>query len=464
MNDIFISYASQERDRVLPLVKALEKTGWSVFWDRSIPAGRTWRRIIGSEIQVCRSVVVVWTENSITSEWVQEEAEAGKRKRILIPVLLDNVEPPFGFRTIQAANLAAWNGDDSSAIFTRLVADIAAILGPAPRGAKKAEEGHRLEAETQSRAEEEGLQEQERQRSEQEGRRKAEEETIEQEANRAGESEKSISSDVEQARKESPKAPQHALERQGSLVTERFTRPDRRQLYAGGAVVIVIGLAVIAFWFFALPGSKDADMKKIVSVGIQGKRQLIIGEKIVLRVGGRLSDGSEADVTKNLDWRSSDESVVAVSVDGKAEARKEGFADITVRYEGITSPPWTLVVRGESRSAEAEAARVATEVQEHIKTAGSYRDRGDYSSALAELAKAGALDPVNKIVQAELERTRETKQRREAEARRREDKRRADEEKRRQAGLERKSPEEAKPRSEEPQKQITTPVFIPPSF
>ena len=53
------------------------------------------------------------------------------------------------------------------------------------------------------------------------------------------------------------------------------------------------------------------------------------------------SDGSETDVVKNLDWHSSDDSVVAVSEDGRVEARKDGFADITVRYEGITSPPLT---------------------------------------------------------------------------------------------------------------------------
>jgi hypothetical protein len=80
MSDIFISYASEERDRVLPLVSALEKTGWSIFWDRTIPAGKTWRQVIGSEIRACRSVLVIWTKNSVTSEWVLEEAETGKRK------------------------------------------------------------------------------------------------------------------------------------------------------------------------------------------------------------------------------------------------------------------------------------------------------------------------------------------------------------------------------------------------
>ena len=383
MSDIFISYASEERDRVLPLVNALEKTGWSVFWDRTIPAGKTWRQVIGSEIRACRSVLVVWTENSITSEWVLEEAETGKRRGILIPVLLDNVEPPFGFGNIQAANLAAWNGDTSSRAFTHLIADTATILGPAPTAAKEPGKRRRLETEGQRKAEVERLRQQERQRSEDEAQRKAEEENqrrIEREADR------------ERLR----------LERQDASVPERITGSDRRRLYAGGAVAIVIGLAIMGFWFFGPSGSKDADVKKIVSLGIQGKRQLNVGEKSVLRVGGRFSDGGETDVTRNLDWHSSDDSVVAVSGDGQVEARKDGFADITVRYEGIASPPLTLVVRGESRSTEAE---VANKIQEHIKTAGSYRDRGEYSIALAELAKAKSLDAANKVIQAELEST-----------------------------------------------------------
>jgi hypothetical protein len=49
MSDIFISYASEDLPRIRPLVDALERRGWSVFWDRTIPAGKTWREVIGNE-------------------------------------------------------------------------------------------------------------------------------------------------------------------------------------------------------------------------------------------------------------------------------------------------------------------------------------------------------------------------------------------------------------------------------
>ena len=40
MSDIFISYASADRDRARLLADALAQKGWSVWWDRTIPPGK----------------------------------------------------------------------------------------------------------------------------------------------------------------------------------------------------------------------------------------------------------------------------------------------------------------------------------------------------------------------------------------------------------------------------------------
>lgn len=173
MSDIFVSYASEDRERIMPLVRVLEKTAWSVFWDRTIPAGKTWREVIGGEIQSARCEVVVWTETSVKSRWVQEEAEVGIRRGILIPVLLDRVEPPFGFGSIQAADLIGWDGDDSAAAVVRLLKDISVILGPSP-AETEAEERGRSEEAARREAEEARAREQERRRAEEAERAKAE--------------------------------------------------------------------------------------------------------------------------------------------------------------------------------------------------------------------------------------------------------------------------------------------------
>jgi hypothetical protein len=97
MSDLFISYAREDQERIAALVKALEQRGLSVFWDFHIPAGETWRSYIGKSLTDAGCVLVAWSQNSVDSNWVSEEADDGKRRGILIPILLDPVEPPLGF-------------------------------------------------------------------------------------------------------------------------------------------------------------------------------------------------------------------------------------------------------------------------------------------------------------------------------------------------------------------------------
>ena len=132
MADIFISYAREDEMRVRELVRALEEKRWSIFWDRRIPAGKTWQSYIGKALGDARCVIVVWSHHSITSEWVIEEANDAKGRGILVPVLLDPVQPPLGFRGIQAADLIEWKPEYSTPHFDQLIQDIAGVLGATP--------------------------------------------------------------------------------------------------------------------------------------------------------------------------------------------------------------------------------------------------------------------------------------------------------------------------------------------
>ena len=105
MADIFISYAREDEDHVKDLVDALEQRGCSVFWDRRVPPGQTWRSHIGDALNGAKCVIVAWSRYSVNSRWVTEEADEGLKRNALIPVLLEAVDPPLGFRSIQAANL-----------------------------------------------------------------------------------------------------------------------------------------------------------------------------------------------------------------------------------------------------------------------------------------------------------------------------------------------------------------------
>jgi len=76
--DIYLSYAREDRERILPLVQALEGSGWSVFWeDRSNKLSKSWQQAVEEALQSCRCMVVVWTKRSVASNFVKEEAMLG---------------------------------------------------------------------------------------------------------------------------------------------------------------------------------------------------------------------------------------------------------------------------------------------------------------------------------------------------------------------------------------------------
>jgi hypothetical protein len=121
---VFLSYDRDDIQRIELLVRALEACGLSVFWDRDIAAGSYWREVIGHELSSAGCVVVAWSYRSVESSWVVEEAEEAKAGGLLVPVCIDRVRPPIGFRAVQAADLCAWTGEASDKSIKLLVATI----------------------------------------------------------------------------------------------------------------------------------------------------------------------------------------------------------------------------------------------------------------------------------------------------------------------------------------------------
>ena len=133
MADIFISYAREDLERVMPIVEELKINGWSVFWDRNLLPGSRWAIEITKELDESRCVLVVWSSASINSEkhhWVREEAETGRERGILVPLRLDVVVLPLGFRSIQAADLSNWKKNSDDPEFRQLIAAITDIIPP----------------------------------------------------------------------------------------------------------------------------------------------------------------------------------------------------------------------------------------------------------------------------------------------------------------------------------------------
>jgi len=121
MADIFLSYSRLDLPRAREFERALEGYGWNVFWDRELLPGEDFRRAIGHELKQAHCVIVLWSRTSVDSEWVIDEAEAGKQNGRLVSVRIDDVEMPLGFRQLQAATLVDWLGDVEHAEFQLLI-------------------------------------------------------------------------------------------------------------------------------------------------------------------------------------------------------------------------------------------------------------------------------------------------------------------------------------------------------
>ncbi|HEX7375111.1 MAG TPA: TIR domain-containing protein, partial [Steroidobacteraceae bacterium] len=132
MADIFISYSRQDKGRVAPLVAALEAEGWSVWWDPEITPGEEFDALISRELESARSLVVVWTTQSVDSRWVRGEARDAADRGVLVPVRLDAAKLPIDFRAVHTTDLDGWGEDRDSAAFKGLRKALEAKLG-APR-------------------------------------------------------------------------------------------------------------------------------------------------------------------------------------------------------------------------------------------------------------------------------------------------------------------------------------------
>ena len=131
MADVFISYSREDRSKAEHIASGLTAMGVDVFWDTDIPPGQTWADYIEGKLSACKAVIVLWSEHSIKSQWVREEARMGREQSKLIPVILDGAQPPFGFGEVQAADLSNWSGDYSQADWKRF----AQAVNGAVRGA-----------------------------------------------------------------------------------------------------------------------------------------------------------------------------------------------------------------------------------------------------------------------------------------------------------------------------------------
>jgi hypothetical protein len=137
----FISYSSRDQDFADRMHADLQAKGVRCWFDRDdLKIGDKIRQIITEAIRLHDKLMLVLTEHSIASDWVEGEVEAAlererrEKRTVLLPIRLDDVimESPVGWaahirQTRHIGDFRGWKVDDGyQKSFDRLLRDLRA--------------------------------------------------------------------------------------------------------------------------------------------------------------------------------------------------------------------------------------------------------------------------------------------------------------------------------------------------
>jgi hypothetical protein len=455
MADIFISYANEDRESAAQVAHMIESAGWRVWWDRRIPAGRTWRQVLQDALRDMRCMVVLWSKNSVESTWVAEEAEEARRLgKTIVPILLERCEPPIGFRAIQAADLTSWDGSVEDQAAQVFLSDLKSAIGGAPEkpAEGKIEDAAVIPIDRSSSW------------------------TARQKRNAAFAAAGAIvlaaglttwqfwpdakpdsQPPIEQTPEKPPAPsllgltidgakdelqpaetlrlalrgkysdgtqaePKNAIEWSSSAPQVAAVGKDGevKALKAGSAdIKAKVGGVVSEGWTVRVkappePPPPPAPVVKLVQVRVTASnRELYVNGKISLRASGRYSDNSEQSLASGVEWQLSDHSLASINRAGELEGLRAGRVEVVARAGEVKSPPILVYIKEAAKPlpqpkplapvlSEQAKARIAA----YIKRAEFYRGEGNYTAALAELEKAKTIDAQNEEVGKAVEQTR----------------------------------------------------------
>lgn len=113
MTDIYVSYASEDQERVAQIVSALKGAGHAVWWDRDLEPSTDRKVAIAQHLADAKLNLVMWSRaaaDPVAGKDVIEEAESSNGRGAYLGVLLDAVELPFGFGGHEAVDVAPFKG------------------------------------------------------------------------------------------------------------------------------------------------------------------------------------------------------------------------------------------------------------------------------------------------------------------------------------------------------------------
>lgn len=128
MAQVFLSYDREDAPKARVIAQSLERAGHFVWFDLHIKGGAEYGKVIEEALEAADAVVVLWSTQSVQSAWVRDEAAAGRDKNCLIPILIEPINPPMGFRQYQNLDFSKWSGNGKPQRLADLLASIEALV------------------------------------------------------------------------------------------------------------------------------------------------------------------------------------------------------------------------------------------------------------------------------------------------------------------------------------------------
>ncbi|MEQ5787521.1 TIR domain-containing protein [Erythrobacter sp. NFXS35] len=134
---VFLSYARSDLDRTRSVIGLLESAGFDVWWDGRLEGGENYLATTETALESADCVVVLWSQTSVASSWVRDEAQRGRERGCLVPLSLDGTMAPLGFRQFQLLDISGWQGAPDAPEADRIIAAVRTKTG-APAAASVA--------------------------------------------------------------------------------------------------------------------------------------------------------------------------------------------------------------------------------------------------------------------------------------------------------------------------------------
>jgi TolB-like protein len=129
---VFLSYSRTDLDRARPVIALLEGAGFDVWWDGRLEGGENYLATTENALETADCVAVLWSQTSVASHWVRDEAQRGRERGCLVPLSLDGTMAPLGFRQFQLLDIAGWSGDPTDALAARILVAVRTRAGQGP--------------------------------------------------------------------------------------------------------------------------------------------------------------------------------------------------------------------------------------------------------------------------------------------------------------------------------------------